>query len=153
MRLEFRDEPIDGPTARRLLRAFTTDIVDRYPSWTPDIGPTASPEEFVPPAGLFVVAYDQELAVGCAGFKRFDTDIAEVKRVYVAPAARGSGLGRRLLAQLEARARETGYAAIRLDTGDRQPEALSLFRGAGYREIEDYNGNPFARYWFEKQLC
>jgi len=150
--VELRDEPLDGSIAQALLRAFTDDIVERYPTWTPDTGPTANPDEFVPPAGLFVVAYDSERAIGCAGFKRLDAEVAEVKRMYVAPTKRGSGLGRRILTHLEEAARRAGYRAMRLDTGNRQPEALSLYRDAGYREIEDYNDNPFATYWFEKEL-
>ena len=72
--------------------------------------------------------------------------------MYVTPAARGLGVGRRLLEELEAAAREMGYHRLRLDTGARQPDALGLFRTAGYEEIEDYNGNPFAAHWLEKDL-
>ncbi|MEY2442552.1 MAG: hypothetical protein QOJ46_1978, partial [bacterium] len=68
------------------------------------------------------------------------------------PAARGHGLGRRLLAQLEQQARDNGYQRLRLDTGDRQPEALGLFLSAGYERIADYNGNTWATYWMEKRL-
>ena len=152
MTVELRDESFAGPAAQELLRAFTGDVVERYPEWTPDVGPTATPEEFVPPTGLFLVAYDDDFAVGCAGFKRFDRETAEVKRMYVTPPWRRRGLAQQILSRLEARARQAGYVVIRLDTGDRQPEALALFRGSGYREIGDYNGNPFARYWFEKRL-
>ena len=152
MTVELRDEPLDGPAAQALLQAFTHDIVERYPTWTPDSGPSAGPQDLAPPAGRFVVAYDADVPVGCAGFKRLSTEIAEVKRMYVAPARRGVGLGRRLLQHLEQAARQAGYVATRLDTGDRQPEALALYRDAGYREIDDYNGNPFATYWFEKEL-
>jgi ribosomal protein S18 acetylase RimI-like enzyme len=65
---------------------------------------------------------------------------------------RGRGVARRLLGALENTARELGYGAVRLDTGHLQPEALSLFRSAGYERIPDYNANPYARYWFEKAL-
>jgi GNAT superfamily N-acetyltransferase len=90
--------------------------------------------------------------VGCGGFKRLDERTAEIKRMYVSPRVRGHGLARRILVRLESGAKTAGYAVIRLDTGDKQPEALHLYRSAGYREIPDYNGNPAATYWFEKAL-
>jgi ribosomal protein S18 acetylase RimI-like enzyme len=69
------------------------------------------------------------------------------------PGARGRGLGRRLLRALEEAAAELGWHTVRLDTGDQQPDALALFRSAGYREIPDYNANPYASYWLEKRLA
>ena len=90
--------------------------------------------------------------MGCGATKRLDENTAEVKRLYVDPTTRARGVGRRLLAALEDRARETGLAGTRLDTGDNQPVALALFRAAGYREIPDYNGNPYATYWMENRL-
>ena len=153
---DFRIEPSDSPAAMELLSAFTAEIAGLYPGWTPASGPSATPADFEPPGGAFVVAYLREggrgRAVACGGLKRLDGEAAEVKRVYVAPEARGQGLARRLLARLEAAAREAGYSVVRLDTGAAQPDALHLFRSAGYAEIGDYNGNPYARYWFEKRL-
>ena len=149
---EFRREPLDGRAGRRLIEAFHREIVQIYPFWTPAVGPTAEPEEFEPPNGAFLVVYSRGEPVGCGGFKRLDARTAEIKRMYVAPVARNKGLGRRILEQLEGGAHEAGYAFVRLDTGDKQPEALTLYRSAGYREIPDYNGNPAANYWFEKAL-
>ena len=133
--------------------AFTQEIGELYPGWDPTVGPPAQARHFSPPAGAFVVAYggDGE-PVACGGLKRLDDRAAEIKRLFVASAARGMGLGRALLQRLEGLAGERGYSIVRLDTGDRQPRALELFRTAGYREVEDYNGNPFASYWFEKRL-
>jgi GNAT superfamily N-acetyltransferase len=68
----------------------------------------------------------------CGGIARFDATRGEVKRMYVVPEARGLGLGRRLLEELEAQARALGYASVVLETGDRQPAALALYRRAGY---------------------
>ena len=82
--------------------------------------------------------------VACGGLKALETRTAEIKRLYVRPDMRRRGLGRRLLDQLEGVARTQGYAAVRLDTGARQPNAVRLFKAAGYREIPDYNANPFA---------
>lgn len=149
---KFRDEPLDSPASRGLLAAFEAEIAGLYPGWSPISGPSATPEEFGPPSGLFLVAYEAAEPIACGGFKRLHASDAEVKRMFVAPASRGAGVGGVLLDALEARARDVGYERIRLDTGDAQPEALRLYRSHGYVEIEDYNANPFASHWFEKQL-
>ena len=91
-------------------------------------------------------------AAGCGGVKRLDASSAELKRIYLADEARGHGLGRRILEQLEQHARDLGYERLRLNTGDRQPQALGLFQSAGYQQIPDYNGNTWATYWMEKRL-
>ena len=77
---------------------------------------------------------------------------AEIKRMWVAPAARRRGLGRRLLAALEDAARAAGHRHVVLDTSSGQPEALAMYRALGYLEVPDYNGNPYAAHWFEKAL-
>jgi GNAT superfamily N-acetyltransferase len=150
--VEFHDERLDGDAGRELLGAFEAEVAALYPGWTPTSGPTAAPEEFVAPAGLFLVGYDGDSPVTCGGFKRLSTSDVEVKRLYVAPEARGTGLAGVLLDTLESRARDVGYERVRLDTGDDQPTALRLYRTRGYVEIDDYNANPFASHWFEKIL-
>ena len=152
MTIELRSTALDSTDGLRLLGAFTDEISDLYPGWTPAKGPSAHPSEFLPPTGLFVIAYQADLAIGCGGFKQLATKIAEIKRIYVRPECRGDGVARRVLEHLEQSARELGYDAVRLDTGDRQPEALALFERTGYQQVPDYNGNPFASYWFEKKL-
>jgi GNAT superfamily N-acetyltransferase len=148
----FRREPLDSRAGRLLLAAFHREVVAIYPFWSPAVGPTAEPQEFQPPSGAFLVVYADDEPIGCGGFKRLDTQTAEIKRMYVAPEARNRGLGKRILERLEAGARTAGYMFVRLDTGDKQPEALRLYRSAGYREIPDYNGNQKATFWGEKQL-
>ncbi len=145
-------EASDAPVSVELQRAYFVDIASRYPGWSPDLIPSADPAEVVPPEGAWIVVYLGNQPVGCGGIKRLDDTSAELKRIYLAPAARGHGLGRRLLAQLEQQARDNGYQRLRLDTGDRQPEALGLFVSAGYEQIADYNGNTWATYWMEKRL-
>lgn len=113
---------------------------------------SADPEVLSPPGGGFVIVDVDRRAAACGGFKRFDSDAGEIKRMYVRPEVRGRGLGRVLLDALEERLREVGYSVARLDTGDRQPQARRLYLGAGYREIPDYNDNPLAAFWFEKEL-
>ncbi|MDX6597937.1 MAG: hypothetical protein QOE87_1824, partial [Gaiellales bacterium] len=129
------------------------DIARRYPGWSPDLIPSADPAEVAPPVGAWVVAYLGDAPVGCGGVKRLDDSTVELKRIYLAESARGHGLGRRLLRELEEHARTLGYERVRLDTGDLQPEALGLFHSAGYSEIPDYNGNTWATYWMEKLLA
>lgn len=146
-------EASDSPVSAELQRAYFADIARRYPGWSPDLIPSADPAEVAAPVGAWVVAYLGAEAVGCGGIKRLDDATAELKRIYLGEHARGMGLGRRLLEQLEAHARELGYERLRLDTGDLQPEALGLFRSSGYAEIPDYNGNTWATYWMEKRLA
>ena len=150
--VQLREEPLDSPAAVRLLDAFSAEIAKLYPGWRPDAGPSAAPEDFASPGGTFLIAYAGERAVGCGGLKRLDARHAEVKRLYVAGEARGEGVSRRLLEGLERAAAARGYDVVRLDTGDRQPPALALFRSAGYVAIDDYNGNAFASHWLEKRL-
>jgi GNAT superfamily N-acetyltransferase len=147
------EEPLDGPGARALLPAYESAIRALYPDWTPDTPPGLSATDVAPPAGRWLVAYRNGTPVGSAALKRLNDDIAEVKRVYVAPEARGTGLARALLARLEALARGAGYGRVRLDTGARMPAAVALFRSSGYEPIADYNGNPVAAFWFEKRLA
>jgi GNAT superfamily N-acetyltransferase len=146
-------ERSDTAVSVELQRAYFADIASRYPGWSPDLIPSADPAEVAPPVGAWVVAYLGDRAVGCGGVKRLDDTSAELKRIYLAAEARGRGLGRSILERLEQHARELGYELLRLDTGDLQPEALGLFRSAGYEHIADYNGNTWATYWMEKRLA
>lgn len=148
-----REEAFDSENAQLLLAAFGVEIAGLYPGWTPATGPSASSVDFEPPGGRFVVAYVGPRPVACAGLRRLDQRTAEIKRLYVRPEVRGRGLGRRMLQELERVAKAQGYEVVRLDTGAEQPGALRLFAATGYRQIGDYNGNPFASHWFEKWLA
>jgi GNAT superfamily N-acetyltransferase len=146
------EERSDTPTAQGLLSDFVATIRAQYPDFDPDTGPSATPQDFSAPHGAFFVAYVGEQAVGCCGFKFIDEQVVEIKRLWVTPQGRGRGLGRRLLQACEAKAVALGASLARLDTGERQREALGLFAANGYRPIDDYNGNPSASYWFERPL-
>ncbi len=148
---EARTLPADSPDALALVDAMVAEIVDLYGR---DLGPgpSATPEDFSPPGGRFVGLYDGEKAVAGGGIKRLDEEAAEIKRMYVTPGRRGRGLSHLLLAALEDAARGLGYRRVRLDTGVHQHAALRLYLGAGYSEVADYNGNPYASFWGEKQL-
>ena len=103
--------------------------------------------------GEILVAYSDGAAVGIGALRPLSGGVGEVKRMYVVPEYRGAGVAKRILDALEQLARERGFEAVRLDTHERLGEANRLYRGAGYREIEDYNGNPSVNRWFEKHLA
>jgi ribosomal protein S18 acetylase RimI-like enzyme len=95
--------------------------------------PAADPAEFGPPGGRFLVAYRAGEPVGCAGLRRVEAHTGEITGFHVAPPARGQGIGRRLLEELEAAAREVGYQRLHMETRAEQPEALALLRAAGFQ--------------------
>ena len=148
-----RAEAADSLIAVRLVDAMVTEMEQLY-SMPPGtgLGTGAPPSDFTPPHGAFLVIYAGGKPVAGGGLKRDEDGVAEIKRMYVVPAARRQGLGRRLLEALEDKARELGYARIRLDTGDRQPHAQALYQRSGYHSIEDYNANAQASFWGEKIL-
>lgn len=151
--IEVREEPFDTPTSARLVADYVAEIRAMYPEWSPNVPPRMTGEDVEPPSGRWLVAYRNGLAVGCAGLKRIEERTAEIKRIYVVPAARRLGVAQALIDGLEAAARDAGYDTVRLDTGAKQPASVALFNSSGYEQIADYNGNPVAAYWFEKRLA
>ena len=143
----------DSPAVATLLSNWEVELRARIPGFSPSGGSTVAPADFGRPDGVFLIATRSGRPLACGGLRRLDQRVAEVKRLFVASPARGRGLGRAVLRSLEAQATSLGYATIRLDTHGGDHPALRLFRSAGYREIDDYNANPYARYWFEKQLA
>ncbi|MDD1521239.1 MULTISPECIES: bifunctional helix-turn-helix transcriptional regulator/GNAT family N-acetyltransferase [Bradyrhizobium] len=104
------------------------------------------------PRGTFIVAMSDTLPIGCVGLKGTDHGYAEIKRLWVVPAARGLRLGRRLMDATEAAARELGITLLRLDTNSALPEAAQLYRTSGWREIPRFNDDPYPDLFFEKRL-
>lgn len=104
------------------------------------------------PRGVFLVALREDAPIGCGGLRRLGPGVGEIKRLFVSPPARGRGLARALLLALEQRAVRLGYKTLRLDTDGIHSAAAALFRSVGYQPIPDYNGNEYARYWFEREL-
>jgi GNAT superfamily N-acetyltransferase len=149
--LEIRRESAGSSDARGLLAAMVREMLDLY---TVEEMPTpASFEDLEPPAGgAFLVGREDGRPVAGGGLKRLAPGVAEIKRMYVTPDARGRGHARRMLAALEDAARELGYERVRLDTGASQPHARSLYESAGYEAVPDFNDNPLAAYWGEKRL-
>jgi GNAT superfamily N-acetyltransferase len=148
-----RVEPADSAPSLALQQAFFADIATRYPGWSPRSSQSVEPSELAPPSGVWVVAYLDDVPVGCGGLQVLDADTAEVRRIYLAPEARGRGIGRQLLNELERHARDLGYRRVRLTTGDSQPEALQLFQSTGYEEVAPFTDGAFTRHWMEKQLA
>jgi DNA-binding MarR family transcriptional regulator/GNAT superfamily N-acetyltransferase len=109
-------------------------------------------DEMRPPAGLFLVGTLRGEPIGCGALKFHGSEPAEIKRLWVSSTARGLGVGRRLLSELESRAASHGSRVVRLDTNKALTEAIFLYRSAGYREIEAFNAEPYAHHWFEKAL-
>ena len=140
------------PAAVAIARAMVGEVGALYAFRFDPAGPTAHPDEMSAPGGGFVLLCDGGRAVAGGGVKRFGDGVAEIKRMYVVPEARGRGLARMLLLALEELARDLGYGVVRLDTGAKQPAAQALYESAGYAAIADYNGNPYASYWGEKRL-
>jgi len=152
--VEIRDVDPEHPDARQCLRSYFAELERRSGApFDPLIGSTAEPHELRPPAGEMVVAYLRAEAVACGALKHFDGGVCDLKRMWVADAARGLGLGRRLLADLEGRAARAGAGTVRLETNATLVEAIALYRSAGYREVPAFNDEPFADHWFEKTLA
>jgi GNAT superfamily N-acetyltransferase len=149
-------EPIDGeaPEVRALYAEFIREA-DGPLAGAIDIeaeiaaGP---PADLNRPGGVLLLARVEGDPAGLGGVRHLDTEVAEVKSMFVAPAHRGHGLGRRILARLHEIAAERGCRAVRLDTSDYLTEAIGLYRSAGYREVPDYNANPKASLWLERPL-
>ncbi len=138
--------------AQFCLRAYFAELGRRFESgFDPALYP-AELHELRPPAGVFLVATLRTEPVGCGGLRLHGSGLAEVMRMWVAEPARGLGIARRLLAELELRAADAGSSVVRLDTNKALKEAIGLYRSAGYSEVEAFNDNPYAHHWFEKQL-
>jgi ribosomal protein S18 acetylase RimI-like enzyme len=147
--------PIDPahPSARACLRAYFAELDRRFETgFDPALSIPADEEEMRPPAGLFLVATLRTEPIGCGALKFHDKKPAEVKRMWVADSARGLGIGRRLLTELEKQAIAHGARALRLETNKSLVEAISLYRSAGFAEVPAFNDEPYAHHWFEKRL-
>jgi GNAT superfamily N-acetyltransferase len=134
----------DHPDAQRLIAEVQAEYVVRYGG--PDSSPV-DPLEFQPPQGLFLVGYLEGVPVATGGWRRhgdghpqtsWAAPAVEIKRMYVTAAARGRGHARTMLAQLEETARQAGVRWLLLETGNRQPEAVQLYRSSGYQPVPPF---------------
>jgi GNAT superfamily N-acetyltransferase len=152
-RLEIQVSDPAGRDATALVADFFAEIASRYPGFDASRQPSAPLDAFtLQQGGVFLIALRDSEPIACAGLQRLDETTGEVRRVFVRQSARGGGVGRVLLTSLLEAARDLCYQRVRLDTGDRLPEARGLFQAFGFRDIDDYNGNPYAAHWMELTL-
>ncbi len=102
----------------------------------------ALPIPYVPPRGALLLATEGDEVAGCGAFRPWSEDACELKRMFLRPAFRGKGSGRKLANALIDRARGSGYRSMRLDTIDFMREAVMLYQSLGFRRIERYYDNP-----------
>jgi GNAT superfamily N-acetyltransferase len=146
-------EPAGSDAARWAMHCYFEELAARFPGgFDPGDALGEAPAQYDPPHGAFVVARSGEAVVGCGAVTLLDHETAEIKRMWVASGSRGRGVGRRLLARLEAEARLAGRSRVVLDTNATLTEAVALYEAAGYVAIERYNDNPYAQRWFAKSL-
>ena len=142
--LSIAAEPLDSDDARRLIAALDAGLAALYPP-EQRFGPNLKAEHLEGGHGTFLVARENGRAIGCGAIRVLDATTAEAKRMYVEPDQRGRGIGRVVLAGLEAAARKLGVRRLVLETGIYQDAALTLYRRAGFRQIDcwgEYASSP-----------
>ena len=132
----------DLAAARALIEAYARSLDFNLCFQGFDAEMAGFPGMYAPPHGALRLGLVDGVPLGVVALKRLDDGICEMKRLYVAPAARGTGLGRQLADSIVAAGRALGYRAVRLDTIGTMAAAISLYRALGFRPIPDYNGNP-----------
>ncbi|WP_407154274.1 GNAT family N-acetyltransferase [Bradyrhizobium sp. STM 3557] len=139
--------------ARYCLGEYYAELSRRFKGGF-DVSLSRDPEaaDMIAPRGAFFVAMSDGLPLGCVGLKGGGRDDAEIKRLWVAPSARGLGVGRRLMDAAEDAARSLSIKTLRLDTNSALTEAGQLYRSSGWTEIERFNDDPYPDLFFEKQL-
>jgi DNA-binding MarR family transcriptional regulator/GNAT superfamily N-acetyltransferase len=142
-----------SPAARFCIQSYFAELDTRFDTgFDPGRSISADARELTEPAGLLLVARLRDEPTGCGALKLHGTEPAEIKRMWVAPTARGLGVGRRILGELERHAGLRGVRIVRLETNQTLYEAASLYRSAGYVEVAPFNDEPYAHHWFEKRL-
>lgn len=135
------------------LHSYFTELDERFPGgFDPGDALSSGLDEFVPPAGAFLLARSDGSVAACGAIQRVDAGTAEIKRMWVHPEWRGLGLGRRTLDALERHVAALGYESVLLDTNATLTEAIAMYISAGYSPTERYNDNPYAQRWFTKPL-
>lgn len=146
-------EPPSSPDARACVGRYLHELSTRFDTgYDPANAAPADDAQFTMPEGVFVVARLDGRAMGCGALKRAAAATGEIKRLWIDPATRGLGLGRKLLSALEDMARDFGMERVRLDSNRALTEALALYKKCGYVEVARFNDDPYAQMWFEKSL-
>jgi GNAT superfamily N-acetyltransferase len=146
-----RDDPRVAPLYAAFIREADGPLDPRLVDVDAEIA-AGPPADLVPPHGVLLLGTVDAGPAALGGVRHLDTDLAEIKSMYVASNHRGEGLGKLVIAELERIARDHGCSAARLDTSAYLTAAVALYRSAGYLEVPDYNGNRKADLWFERQL-
>ncbi len=143
----------DDPQARACLVAYFRLLADRIPGITAAHVPDPDPDAdlYRPPNGAFLLARSDGHVLGCVSLKPVDAATGEVKRLWIAPEARGLGLARRMMEAIEGRARTLGLTRLRLDTNENLPEAITLYRKTGWTEVAPFTTFP-ATHWFARDI-
>jgi DNA-binding MarR family transcriptional regulator len=142
-----------SPDAEYCLHTYAAELAERFDSgYDPARTRPVDVGDMTPPLGVLLVAFLHDEPVGCGALRFHGDKPAEIKRMWVAPTARRLGLGRRLIAEVEAHARANGVRVLHLDTNRSLVEAIGLYRSAGYTEVPRFNDEPYAHHWFEKRL-
>ncbi len=140
---------MEHPDAVGLVSSYYEELRVRMEGFVP---PSAEQQRLDAARGVVLVAYDASGAVACGALRLLEAGTAEVKRMFVLPAARGRGIAPLVLRALEAHARRRACRRVVLDTGGPLDEAVRLYLREGYVEVPRYNDNPFAARWFAKDL-
>ena len=152
-RIDIREMDPRGDEARYCLGEYYSELSRRFKGGF-EVSLSRDPDatDMMSPRGAFFVAMSDGLPLGCVGVKGTGGKLAEIKRLWVAPAARGLGVGRRLMDSAENAARNISVKILRLDTNSALAEALQLYRSTGWTEIDRFNDDPYPDLFFEKHL-
>lgn len=143
-----------SPDARWCLEQYFAELNERFEKgFDAALTIPIDAQEMRRPAGVLLIARTGDRLIGCGALRFHKNAAAELKRMWVARSARGIGLGRRLLVELERLACEAGATAVRLETNRALSEAIALYRRCGYVEVGAFNEERYAHHWFEKQLA
>lgn len=143
--------PAGSEAGRRCLHAYARELSVRFPEGY-DVDELTPPEQFTPPKGVLLVAFDGPDGVGCVGLRTLAPGVAEVRHMWVHDRMRRSGLGGRLLREIEARALALGLPTVRLNTHKVLPEAVAMYHAAGYADTDAYSDDVHGQLSFVKQL-
>ncbi|MEX3952996.1 GNAT family N-acetyltransferase [Paraburkholderia sp. EG287B] len=151
--VHFSIEDPDSDDARWCFEQYFSELDQRFEAgFDPSMSLSADAVELTAPAGALIIARLHGHPIGCVALKFHKKSPAELKRMWVSPSARGTGVGRRLIVEAEKHARQAKARVIRLETNQTLHEAISLYRQSGFVEVDAFNAEPYAHHWFEKRL-
>ncbi|MEM5310186.1 helix-turn-helix domain-containing GNAT family N-acetyltransferase [Paraburkholderia sp. JHI869] len=152
--VQYALEKPDSDEAQWCFEQYFGELNERFEAgFDPSRSLPADAHELTAPEGALIVARLHGRPIGCVALKFHKKSPAELKRMWVSPAARGMGVGRRLIVEAEKHARQAKARVIRLETNRALREAISLYRQSGYIEVDAFSAEPYAHHWFEKRLA